>query len=32
MAATRDWAEVHLVEILAALERTDGHADDHRGR
>ena len=25
-------AEVHLPEILAARERTDGHADDHRDR
>jgi DNA-binding HxlR family transcriptional regulator len=32
VAATRDWAEVHAPEILAALGRADGHADDHRVR
>jgi DNA-binding HxlR family transcriptional regulator len=32
VAATRDWAEVRLPEILAALERADGQADDDRGR
>jgi len=31
-AATREWAEVSLPGILAALERADGHADDHRDR
>jgi DNA-binding HxlR family transcriptional regulator len=32
LAAIRDWAEVHLPEILAARERADGHRDDHRDR
>jgi DNA-binding HxlR family transcriptional regulator len=32
LAAIRDWAEVHLPEILSARERAEGHADGHRDR
>jgi DNA-binding HxlR family transcriptional regulator len=32
LAAIRDWAEIHLPEILAARESADGHADGHRDR
>lgn len=32
LAAIRDWAEVHLPEILAARQRADGPADGRRDR
>jgi DNA-binding HxlR family transcriptional regulator len=32
LAAIRDWAEIHLPEILAARESADGHAHGHRDR
>lgn len=32
LAAIRDWAEIHLPEILAARKSADGHAHGHRDR